>query len=254
MTGGAAGFVGASSAFGTVGTTTPGRVVAHGVVGGAASEVSGGSFKSGFVSSAFTKSVSSRIEGMTENNPLAGGIAASVVGGTPSVLSGGKFSNAAMTFGFLRLFGEVANYAGRQTDRLKQLTCNSGGKPCEFDDRGVLRTDGGRDIDWSRNPDKSGNWLTRSGMALEGDPHIYENNAIARNFVVDVSKIHDWFNSVNYNPATGFYMSRGVAFDSVFQAYSFVGMPVAGIATVLGYAGNAPLEQQVRIFNMPGDY
>ena len=114
MTGGAAGFVGASSAFGTVGTTTPGRVVAHGVVGGAASEVSGGSFKSGFASSAFTKSVSSRIEGMTENNPLAGGIAASVVGGTASVLSGDKFSNAAMTTDFQYLFNEMSDIWNRK--------------------------------------------------------------------------------------------------------------------------------------------
>ena len=144
----------------------------------------------------------------------------------------------------------MANYATSETDRLKRLACSSGGKPCEFDDRGVLRTDGGRDVDWSRNPDKSGNWLTRSGMALEGDPHIYDNNAVARNFVVDVSKIHDWFNSWNYNPSNGFYMSHGAGFDSAFQIYSFAGMPVAAAATVFGYAGNMPFEQQMLYYNI----
>ncbi|WP_456405754.1 hypothetical protein, partial [Thiolapillus sp.] len=177
-------------------------------------------------------------------------MAAAVIGGITAALGGGKFANGAVTFGFLRLFGEVANYATRATDGLKRLACSSGGRACIYDERGVLRTDGGRDVDWSLNPDRDGNWLTTSGMAPEGGAHIYENNAFVRNFVVDVSKIHDWFNSWNYNPSNGFYMSRGAGFDSVFQIYSFAGMPIAAAATVFGYAGNVPFEQQMLYYNI----
>ena len=79
-----------SSSFGDVGTVTARRVAAHGVVGGVASRANGGSFKSGFISSAFTKSVSGRISALSKHNAIAGGMAASIVGGTASELSGGK--------------------------------------------------------------------------------------------------------------------------------------------------------------------
>jgi hypothetical protein len=42
-------------------------------------------------------------------------------------------------------------------------------------------------------------------------------------------KTHDWFNSWNYNPETGRYISRGQVFDTAFDTmWSFPGMPVAG--------------------------
>ena len=85
-------------------------------------------------------------------------------------------------------------------------------------------------------------------MAKENKPHLYDGIIAIKNFIVDVSKIHDFGNSWNYSD-TGMYMSRGRAFDSAFQVYSFTTMPVAGVATVLGYAGNAPLEQQLRYSN-----
>lgn len=220
-----------------------GKVVAHGTVGGLSSHVQGGSFADGFRSAGFTQ-FSAPVVGGVSSGALGRVVAAAVVGGAASKLGGGKFANGARTFGFLRLFGEIADYATQQTDELKRLACSSGGRTCAYDGRGVLRTDGGRDIDWSRNPDHDGNWLTRSGMAPEGGAHVYENNTLARNFIVNVSKVHDWFNSWNYNQSNGFYMSRGVGFDSGFQIYSFAGMPVAALATVGGYAGNAPFEQQ----------
>jgi len=107
VTGGASGFIGASRAFGTVGKITARRIVAHGVVGGARSAAQSGSFKSGFISSAFTKSFSNVIENITDKNVFAGGIAAAVVGGTASKLTGGKFQNAALTTGFQYLFNEA---------------------------------------------------------------------------------------------------------------------------------------------------
>ena len=106
---GSAGFIGASSAFSNLGELT----IAHGVVGGVASKANGGSFKSGFISSAFTKSVSGRIAALTENYPIAGGIAASAVGGTASELSGGKFTNGARTMAFMHLFREAPGFYKR---------------------------------------------------------------------------------------------------------------------------------------------
>jgi RHS repeat-associated protein len=233
--------------------TTPQKflnALAHGAVGGMSSKLSGGKFASGFLSSGFTQAVSLSGKVFFEGARVANTIKAAIIGGAASVIGGGKFTNGAQTFGFLRLFGEVADYAGRATDNLKQLACESGGRACVVDERGVLRTDGGRDVDFSLNPEREGNWLIRSGMAPEGASHTYENNKLARYFVTDVSKFHDVFNSWNYNSSTGFYMSRGAVFDSVFQLYSFAGMPVAGFATIAGYAGNAPFEQQMLYYNI----
>lgn len=106
LTGGAAGYIGASGAFGDIGQITAKRVIAHGVVGGASSELRGGKFIKGFMSSAFVKSVSGHIESATNSNPIAGGVMAAVVGGASRVLGGGKFINGAMTSGFQYLFNQ----------------------------------------------------------------------------------------------------------------------------------------------------
>jgi hypothetical protein len=141
------------------------------------------------------------------------------------------------------------DYTRQATDAMKELAFSSGGDDLQFDERGVLRTDGARDTDWTLNPNEEGNWLTTSGMEREGSGlHWYDpggplDNKYPRYFVNDVSKMHDWFNSWNYNPANGFYLSRGEAFDSVFQLYSFVGMPVAGALTAVGYLSQTPFNQ-----------
>ncbi|MET0116009.1 MAG: hypothetical protein ABW090_01160 [Sedimenticola sp.] len=213
-------------------------------------------FKHGFLSAGFTQAIAGKIDGWFPDSKLARIVASSVVGGTASKLGGGKFANGAATFGFLHLFGSLARYATGETDRLKRLACSSVGQDCVVDERGVLRTDGTRGADYSLNPTESGNWLTRSGMAPEGSgAHWYDpgqplDNRALRYFVTDVSKIHDWFNSWNYNSANGLYMSRGAGFDTIFQAYSFAGMPVAAAATVFGYAGNMPFEQQMLYYNI----
>lgn len=64
------------------------------------------------------------------------------------------------------------------------------------------------------------------------------NRYLAR-AVNHVSKIHDFFNSVNYSSG-GLYLSHGAMFDSVFQLYSFAGMPVAGALTAAHYIGANP--------------
>lgn len=93
LTGAAGGFIGASSAFGS----TASRVLAHGAVGGLSSKAQGGKFSSGFISSAFTKSVSGRIQTIAGENAVGGVLATAAVGGTASVMGGGKFANGAVT-------------------------------------------------------------------------------------------------------------------------------------------------------------
>ena len=109
ITGGAAGFIG-SSAFGAPGVNA-GRVLGHGVVGGVSSKLQGGKFINGFMSSAFTKTVSGRIHGAigsaTPLQRLQGAIAAAAVGGTASRLGGGNFANGAQTSAFQYLLNEV---------------------------------------------------------------------------------------------------------------------------------------------------
>lgn len=107
-------FMGALSAgaFYGVGTLTStwssevAKVAAHGVTGGIMSELTGGSFKEGFLGSAFAKGFSGPIENYLPDTRPARVFAAAVVGGTASKLGGGSFSNGAMTGAFSRLFND----------------------------------------------------------------------------------------------------------------------------------------------------
>lgn len=90
------------------------RIVAHGFVGGATSEIAGGDFRSGFLGAAFTQgvSLSDAFNGLgnpvTWEGRIANAVAAAVVGGTGSVIGGGKFANGAVTGAFSRLFNDLA--------------------------------------------------------------------------------------------------------------------------------------------------
>jgi RHS repeat-associated protein len=113
--GGLSGYIGASPVFGDVGRITVKRVIAHGTVGGASSELSGGKFASGFVSSAFSKSLSGQIASITEKDPVAGAVTAAVVGGTASEVAGGRFANGALTNSFQYLFNEWSSGQTRKS-------------------------------------------------------------------------------------------------------------------------------------------
>jgi RHS repeat-associated protein len=171
-------------------------------------------------------------------------IAQSVSGGTLSYMSGGSFKDGFKVAFVMSLASYAWSYAQVETDSLKQSACNSGGKACVYNELGELRTDGARDVDYRFNPNQEENWLTKSGMAGEGSgKHLYDpgnmlDNKYLANYVNDVSKIHDYFNSWSYDQNTGFYLSCGTGFDSMFQIYSFAGMPVAGALTLMNYAGN----------------
>ena len=88
-----------------------GKIVAHGVVGGIANELRGGSFLAGFLSAGVTQALSPGINMILPNNTAELGIltrtgAAAVVGGVGSVLGGGKFRDGAITGAFSRLFND----------------------------------------------------------------------------------------------------------------------------------------------------
>ena len=96
-----------------------GKIVAHGVVGGIANELRGGSFLAGFLSAGVTQALSPGIDMILPNNTAELGIltrtgAAAVVGGLGSVLGGGKFRDGAITGAFSRLFND-------ERENLKQL-------------------------------------------------------------------------------------------------------------------------------------
>ena len=159
--------------------------------------------------------------------------------------SGGSCRQGALFSGGLAAADVLYQYAEIKTDGLKQTACDAGKSVCQWNEWGERRTDGGRETDWTNNPEQEGNWLTESGMAREASgKHIYDPDGVLANrylarAVNHVSKIHDFFNSWNYSSG-GLYMSRGVVLDSLFQIYSFAGMPVAGALTAAHYIGGNP--------------
>ena len=93
-----------------------GKVLAHGLVGGAGSVLRGGKFGHGFASAGLTQSFASKIGGIASRARFSVGriAAAAIVGGTASRLSGGKFANGATTGAFSRLFDDEAHYRNAQ--------------------------------------------------------------------------------------------------------------------------------------------
>ena len=112
LTGGAAGYIGASSTFGVPGEITASRIAAHGFTGGLSAKIQGGKFASGFISSAFVKAVSRPIHdaigSKTIGQRIQGAIAAGVIGGTASRMGGGNFANGARATAFQYLFNEAS--------------------------------------------------------------------------------------------------------------------------------------------------
>jgi hypothetical protein len=88
------------------------KVLAHGVVGGISSVLSGGKFGHGFASAGLTQALSGSIDGIDRGSRFSARriVAAAVVGGTASTISGGKFANGAVTGAFSRAFNDEANH------------------------------------------------------------------------------------------------------------------------------------------------
>jgi RHS repeat-associated protein len=122
FTGAAAGAVGGlfrmegvSNFFGRF--TETARAMAHGLTGGAAAEMSGASFSSGFLAGSFGSLAGSY--GHDWGNVAANTLQAAVVGGTASVIGGGKFENGAVTAAFQHLFNHEVGKAVKR-DRIIQ--------------------------------------------------------------------------------------------------------------------------------------
>ena len=127
-----------AGAFHGVGTTFEGfgkltlglkaaKVLAHGLVGGISSVLSGGKFGHGFASAGLTQAFSGAIDkiGGRIGNITSGSyfstanralriVASAVVGGTTSHITGGKFANGAITGAFSRGFNDEAHFTSVQ--------------------------------------------------------------------------------------------------------------------------------------------
>jgi hypothetical protein len=93
--------------------TETARAMAHGITGGAAAEMSGASFSSGFLAGSFGSLAGSY--GYDWGNVAANTLQAAVVGGTASVIGGGKFENGAVTAAFQHLFNHEVDKGIRRS-------------------------------------------------------------------------------------------------------------------------------------------
>ena len=93
------------------------KIVAHGVIGGVASELQGGSFVAGFAAgslAAFATPAIASLELGEVGNVVGGTMMAAVAGGVGAKLGGGKFANGALTGAFGYLFNSAAHAARRR--------------------------------------------------------------------------------------------------------------------------------------------
>ena len=113
------------AAFSYVGATMApggGKIIAHGIIGGAFNEINDtGSFENGFITAAATKALSpvyDFVPGTSAPAVLARVGMAYVVGGAVSELTGGSFKNGGMTAAYSRMFNTEL------TERLNQVWKN----------------------------------------------------------------------------------------------------------------------------------
>ena len=110
ITGAAFAYVGSLAQAGSWGTFE--TALAHGTVGGAGSELGGGSFKDGFVGAFFAAAVNPLIK---NSWPIEiKGALRTLAGGTASRLGGGKFANGATSAAMAFLFNEVFHDDGQK--------------------------------------------------------------------------------------------------------------------------------------------
>ena len=110
ITGAAFAYVGSLAQAGSWGTFE--TALAHGTVGGAGSELGGGSFKDGFVGAFFAAAVNPLIK---NSWPIEiKGALRTLAGGTASRLGGGKFANGATSAAMAFLFNEVLHDDGQK--------------------------------------------------------------------------------------------------------------------------------------------
>ena len=105
------------------------KVIAHGVVGGISSVLSGGKFGHGFASAGLTQALSGSIDGIDKGTRYSAKriVAAATVGGTASAITGGKFANGALTGAFSRAFNDESHWQDKLSTA-KQWAVENGGR------------------------------------------------------------------------------------------------------------------------------
>jgi hypothetical protein len=246
----ASGALAAAVASGTISATT--ASIAAGAVAGAASGIVGQVVATGSTDdlgkAALSGAVFGAIGGYYGNTQSIGRVVTTTVaGGVVAEVNGGEFRDGALVAG-------AQSLARLGYDKMREFTDDmgykaAGGDPArlQVDSLGSLRTDGKTSIE-TGGPSFFGERIDRLasgvesvvgklGMSEQGKgthwydaPWIGGPNGPVASFVNQVSKAHDWWNGWNYNHATGAYVSRGAAFDTMFDVgWNFPGMlPMAG--------------------------
>ncbi len=93
------------------------KIISHGIAGGVRTVLSGGKFKTGFLSAGFTQAASPMI-GRIESD-MGQVVAAGVVGGVGSEIAGGKFEDGFVTGVFSRVFNDMLEDGHRSPSWLK---------------------------------------------------------------------------------------------------------------------------------------
>ena len=142
-------FFGIGQAFGSVDWSTPGKMLSktlvHGLAGGALSRAQGGSFRSGFLGSAFAQATGNVIGKI--RSAAGRVVAAAILGGTAAKLGGGKFANGAVSGAFVQALNhELSREQGEQPADERNLSADgeSGsiftGEEIEFAGDGAIST------------------------------------------------------------------------------------------------------------------
>ena len=166
----------------------------------------------------------------------------SLAGGVSSEISGGKFADG-MKFSLITSMVRVGwEYTRYVTNKLKLLSVENGGAPPSLNEYGELRTDGVRGPAPGVEGAKS-MIGAKFGMSPEGAAHIYDEWRPVSRFINQVSKPHDFFNSIRYDFNTGFFRPfQSQLAAEAFEFYSFAGMPIAGAYTVIAQTANIPID------------
>ncbi len=181
----------------------------------------------------------------------------SVSGGVTSEISGGKFEDgflSALTVSMVRMGW---GYTKEITNDYKLMACRAGKNECEYNKWGELLTDGTRGAEYKKpyGPDDN-NWFTESEMGPEGrGTHRYKVDSMYGRFINKVSKVHDWSNSDlsrvfgfhGYSRTSGLWIGASEQYNTLFQAYSLIGMVPAGAYTAVAMSATLPVDSIYRL-------
>lgn len=168
--------------------------------------------------------------GTVSDNFVGRTVASAVVGGTTSVIGGGKFANGAKTAGFLRLFGEMADYYQRAVGRSANPLPGENRDPSDYLRDPIT----GRQPDgtWDQNviglnEPLKGSWYAPGNFFKQGGLLSRSLNLVP--IMNATGGLHDyWFNSgqLNWNPINNVgamlpaaAISTGAVFGNLTQGW-----------------------------------